>query len=532
MEKRIATKKSGDFTYWFITKSLLVEFSQSPKLARRHIHYKKWTYKTIMESLYGAMDWLAVGQATEDMVLQLYKDKNIATVDTSNINFGDRHKSYHKLTQEVISKKPDIIYQGAFVFEDLFTKSDLLVMNKDGQYDLVEVKSKNSIRKKTKAEPLLEDLQYDVSFQYYVLTKVLGDLFSGKSYLAYLNKAYVKLGEIYPPRLIILEDVSDELLSHSSIEYTVGVMRKNLGLEQAEFEKIYKYDWSDYMTYFGKPKPKDSVWSIPRIGKKVLDFYPTRTKLEDFTEEDILHLYNTKWEKTKASNFVELRSQAQTVINKKAINERFQNELRYPLYFYDYETITRPIPLFKHTSPRQQVIVQYSLHKIDADWTITHKEAIIGHGETDNKRVIDQLIEDFEDGNGTYIVRYKGFENSRNNELAKTEAYHKYKDVLERVNNNTFDLMEIFSEQLYFDRKFQGSSSIKKVLPVLTDISYDGMNVANGWIATDLLRQIAQGEIPKEEAEKWIADLLEYCKQDTRAMVRIWEEVKDKLDNN
>jgi len=514
------------FKSWYITKSLLVEFATTPKLARRHIHDKKGVYKDINEALYWAMDWLAVGQATEDMVLQLYKNKEIATVDTSKINFSNWHKSYHELTQTTISNKPEVLYQGSFVVNDLFTKSDLLVLNEEWKYDLVEVKSKNSIRKKTKAEPLLEDLQYDVSFQSYILKQVLGDLFSGKSYLAYLNKEYVKDGEINVNGLLVLDDVSDELLSDETIEHTVALIRKNLQLEQDEFEKLYPYDGSDYMTYFWKPKPKDSIRSIPRIGKKVLNFYPNKTKLEDFTEEDILSLYNNKGEKTKTSNFVELRKQAETVINKEAINERFKNELKYPLYFYDYETISRPIPLFEGTSPRQQVITQYSLHKIDEDWTITHKEAIIWHGETSNKKVIDQLIQDFEDGNWTYIVRYKGFENSRNNELTKMEMYTKYKNILERVNNNTFDLMELFSKQLYFDRRFQGSASIKKVLPVLTDISYENMNVANGWIATDLLRQIAQWEISKEEAKKGTIDLLEYCKQDTWAMVRIWEEVK------
>ena len=516
------------FKSWYITKSLLVEFATNPKLARRHIHDKP-IYKEINKVLYWAMDWFAVGQATEDMVLQLYKDKEIATVDTSKINFSNWHKSYHQLTQTTISNKPEVLYQGSFVVDDLFTKSDLLVLNEEWKYDLVEVKSKNSIRKKTKAEPLLEDLQYDVSFQSYILKQVLGDLFSGKSYLAYLNKEYVKDGEINAKGLLVLEDVSNELLSDETIEHIVALMRKNLQLGQDEFEKLYPYNGSDYMTYFWKPKPKDTVWSIPRIGKKVMNFYPARTKLEDFTEEDIFSLYNSKGEKTKASNFVELRKQSESVIDKEAIKDRFRNELRYPLYFYDYETVTRPIPLFEWTSPRQQVITQYSLHKIDEDWTITHKEAIIGHGETDNKRVIDQLVQDFEWGNGTYIVRYKGFENSRNKELAKSDMYSTYKNVLEKVNNNTFDLMELFSEQLYFDRGFQGSASIKKVLPVLTDISYDGMNVGNGWIATDLLRQIAQWNISEQEAKKWIVDLLEYCKQDTWAMVRIWEEVKNRI---
>ncbi|NOZ43861.1 MAG: DUF2779 domain-containing protein [bacterium] len=50
-------------------------------------------------------------------------------------------------------------------------------------------------------------------------------------------------------------------------------------------------------------------------------------------------------------------------------------------------------------------------------------------------------------------MRYKGFENTRNDEIA--QMYPEYADVFQRINNNTFDLMEIFSEQLYFDRSFQ-----------------------------------------------------------------------------
>lgn len=58
--------------------------------------------------------------------------------------------------------------------------------------------------------------------------------------------------------------------------------------------------------------------------------------------------------------------------------------------------------------------------------------------------------------------------------------FPEYKDALDRINSRTFDLMEIFSKQLYIHRDFEGSSSIKKVLPVLTDISYDNMAVPNG----------------------------------------------------
>lgn len=113
-----------------LTKSLFVEFCTSPKLARRHINDKN-TYKAINESLYSAMDGLAVGQATEDIVLQYYQQKNktIATVGTNAIDFRNWHQSYHQLTQAVFQHRPEILYQGAFCMEDVFTKSDFLVRN-------------------------------------------------------------------------------------------------------------------------------------------------------------------------------------------------------------------------------------------------------------------------------------------------------------------------------------------------------------------------------------------------------------------
>jgi hypothetical protein len=135
--------------------------------------------------------------------------------------------------------------------------------------------------------------------------------------------------------------------------------------------------------------------------------------------------------------------------------------------------------------------VQYSCHRVDADGTITHTESLIAPGETDNHRIIAQLLHDLNHGkHGSYIVRYKGFENSRNKELA--EQYPALSDALLAINEKTFDLMEVFSQLNYFDRRFHGSSSIKKVLPVLTDIRYDDLAVSNGALAAERLGKLAK----------------------------------------
>lgn len=111
------------------------------------------------------------------------------------------------------------------------------------------------------------------------------------------------------------------------------------------------------------------------------------------------------------------------------------------------------------------------------------------------------------------------------------KLYSQYAEAFALINEKTFDLMEIFSEQLYFHRGFHGSSSIKKVLPVLTDISYDGLAVPHGSLAAELLAGIVQSKYPLDICNTHIKNLLEYCKQDTRAMVRIYQKVLEEITN-
>ena len=64
---------------------------------------------------------------------------------------------------------------------------------------------------------------------------------------------------------------------------------------------------------------------------------------------------------------------------------------------------------------------------------------------------------------------------------------------------------------------------------MLTDISYDTLEVGNGGDAMKLLYEIQQGHLTGAELEQSVINLLTYCEQDTRAMVRIWEVIKEKI---
>lgn len=510
-----------------ITKSLFVNFCTSPQLAWWNIHDKKWVYQQIQDAKYWAMDGLAIGEEVEQAVLKLLDWKQIATVSSDNLDFSNRHQSYHDRTQTILAESPEVVYQPSFVIDGLFCKSDLLIKNEQWTYDLREVKAKNSVRKKTKDEPLLDDMLADISFQDYILRRVLWDKYSGRCFFVHLNKEYIKQWSIDYPQLIIKDDVTDECMTDDHIEDLLNSLKTCFTLSKKELDEKFPYTNGDYLTYYGENAPEWSVFNIPRA-RRYLQWWVEDNKMmiSDLDHDDITNLHTKKGEPTTCSQYVELWQQGeQTIVDTNAVAEQL-NTVEYPLYFYDYETVSVPVPVFEWSSPRQQVVVQYSCHRIDADGTITHTESLIANGENDNQRIIEQLLNDLNHGkHGSYIVRYKGFENSRNKELA--EQYPDYADALLAINEKTFDLMEVFSKLNYFDRRFNGSSSIKKVLPVLTDIRYDDLTVSNGAVAAERLGKLAKWTIAKDEEQQVLANLLEYCKQDTRAMVAIYNKLQD-----
>jgi hypothetical protein len=107
------------------------------------------------------------------------------------------------------------------------------------------------------------------------------------------------------------------------------------------------------------------------------------------------------------------------------------------------------------------------------------------------------------------------------------ELHPEHTDFLVSLVDNIFDLMEIFSNQYYVDAKFVGSASIKKILPVLVpDLTYKSLNIQKGDQASERWEYMIGDKATGEEKQATKEDLLEYCKLDTMAMVRIWEFLK------
>ncbi len=102
-----------------------------------------------------------------------------------------------------------------------------------------------------------------------------------------------------------------------------------------------------------------------------------------------------------------------------------------------------------------------------------------------------------------------------------------YRAELDRINDRVVDLMLPFSDGWYVDAGFRGSASIKRVLPVMCpDLSYLTLDVQEGSSAQRLWMETVLDGQHGAEKERVFRALLEYCKMDTWAMVRILRELR------
>jgi len=110
---------------------------------------------------------------------------------------------------------------------------------------------------------------------------------------------------------------------------------------------------------------------------------------------------------------------------------------------------------------------------------------------------------------------------------ALAERFPKYRKRIQSVLDNMVDLMAPFRSKHIYHWQFEGSYSIKYVLPALIpELTYESLNISDGGTAAESwLRMRASTNV--EEQEQIKHDLLEYCHLDTLAMVRILDKMRE-----
>jgi len=415
-----------------------------------------------------------------------------------------------KHTKELLVKKQNVIYEASFNFSDVLAVADIVEQKKSG-LKVYEVKSSTSIS---------ETYIRDAALQYWVISSCG---YKVKDFsITYINNQYVRKGDLDLNELFSTESVLKLILPLQKwVAEKVTRFKKVLARRSIPVIDIGEHCYDPYTCgfyeYCRKHIPENSIFDLAGFHLiKKYDLYRNGViKLEDVPADTDLSK-NAKLQ-------LEVYNSKKDLIDKKAIKE-FLSDLNYPLYFMDFETFQPAVPMFNNSKPYQQIPFQYSLHyKKNKKSKAEHFEFLADTGKDPRIKFIETLLEDTE-GKGDILTYNKSFEILRLKEIA--EAFPKYKNEIEERINRVKDLMIPFQKKYYYTYKMQGSYSIKYVLPALIpELSYKDLKINEGGLASTAFESLYY-----ETDLMCIAEirnnLLEYCKLDTFAMIKLLEKLE------
>lgn len=412
-------------------------------------------------------------------------------------------------TYRLLQLESPVIYEAGFKYNNLLCFIDILT-KVNGKWYAYEVKGSTSVK---------DVYLWDTAFQYHLITSSGIELEDMS--VVFLNNQYIRDGELDIKQLFTIESVKDRiLLLLPKVKAHIKQMKSMLGNNAIPDINIGPHCNDPYgcsfMGHCWQNIPEYSVFNISRLSsdKKFLLFEEGITEVSDVPVDFPLS------DNQQLQVFAE--KSGETTINKNEIRS-FVDSLQYPLYFLDFETFQSGIPMFNQSKPFQQITFQYSLHiQQTPNGVLIHKEFLAEAKNDPRVPLIEQLIKDI--GNrGDIIVYNKGFETARLNEIARD--FPKYASHTDKIVSRVVDLMNPFSEKHYYTPDVRGSYFIKKVLPALVpQLSYKGLNIAQGGDAS-LAFENLYNETDKTIINQTRKDLLDYCKLDTLAMVRILEKL-------
>lgn len=413
-------------------------------------------------------------------------------------------------TQDLIQSGSSTIYEATFRHDGVLVMVDILHRG-DAGWEIYEVKSSTEVK---------DVYLSDVIIQYCVVTG--SGLPASRASLVYVNNKYVRRGALELEQLFSVRDLTGAVQGNQEgigeeLEGMRGMLRGDCpSIAIGPYcDKPYE---CDFKAHCWAHIPECSVFSLAglRNGKRFEMYAQGMVRFEDIPDDYRLGANQRKQ--------IEAELTGREFVDPSGIRA-FLSTLRYPLYFLDFETVQYAIPLYDGTRPFEQMPSQYSLHWLDSEGAgLRHAEFLAQEGADPREELAKRLVADIPPD--ACVVTYNmRFEKAVINDLAK--QFPAYADRLMGVHGNVVDLMAPFQKKQLYTKEMKGSYSIKYVLPALApELSYEGLEISNGGMAMNAYATLRLLE-DRAEVERLRKALLEYCRLDTLAMVRILERLRE-----
>lgn len=414
-------------------------------------------------------------------------------------------------TKELINdKNVKTIFEPVFEYDGFVAKADILSRTENGSWEIIEVKSGNKWKHK-----YISDIAY-VSM---IATKTIPSISKATLYL--LSKDF-RLGKSI-----------DEMFAKVNCSFDVFMLVEEYSKKISYSKEILLAD-----------SPKEKKLKIPC--KNCALFKECTGKDIEYHIFDLPRLSQLVFEKLAENKIYEIKdiptdtelTQMQKVVKDCVINDKIfvgpnlKNELdkiAFPAYYLDFESVMTIYPLYNNIAPHSQILTQYSIHKCDKVDSITdHFEYIADHTQDCRKIIAKNLVEIL--GTTGSIVTYSSFEKHIIEKLIL--ICPELMEQLKAITNRIVDMEEILRLN-YYDKRFHGRTSIKKVLPVMIpEMNYNELEIGEGGVALSAFAYMAMGLYDEEKVKETKKNLLKYCKLDTLALVKMHKFLDNVANSN
>ena len=406
-----------------------------------------------------------------------------------------------QMTRQLMSD-PSVktLYEATFVAGDLVTRADILKRENSG-WHMIEVKSST-----------LDKSEFIDDMAYTTMVMRLAGVVVHRTSIMLVSKDY-RLG-MEPQELFKLLDHSEAVLARAR-EFA-DIRDSVAGAISTVFppEADLRYECRN-CSVFDECKRDgiaNHVLRLPRISNKK---FRQLDALGVYSIEDIPADFSLTANQAKVKASIE----AGEPIIEAGLAAALKT-VRWPAYYLDFETFQTAIPLYPDTPPYTQIPTQYSIHICSGPGQVVeHREYLAAPEQDPRRELAIGLIRDL--GTEGSIIVYSNFEKNIINGLAG--IFSDLEPALQAIIERLVDL-EVIVRNNYSHPGFGGRTSIKVVLPTMVpELSYEGLGIGDGETAMVTYARMVMGEYEGDEMERLKGELLEYCKMDTMAMVRLHE---------
>ena len=414
-------------------------------------------------------------------------------------------------TKKAIASGAIVLLQPTFMTSAISCRSDILVKNDDGTWDIYEVKSSTDVK---------EEHVIDVAFQRICIEEA--GIRVSRTFLVHVNNQYVRHGEVNPQQLFTKVDITHEVanampLARKEIPRALTVLDWNKVPGTLHVASCNNPAECDFLSCYFPELKDDHIYSIATsLSKEKLAAFLKRglLKAEQIPADIMAELGDIKLPGTQ---------EVPTLSVDKEMIKSELNSLQYPLYFLDYETFFPAVPIFDGYRPYQQMVFQYSVHVVREPGMEPEHYEFLADEMKDPAPMVAESLKTHIGDMGSVIVWNARFEASRNAEIG--EHLPEFADFMASINDRMYDLMMVVKKGYYVDSRFGGSASIKKVLPVMCpELSYNDLAIHEGVTASASWATLTDPTISPEAKEQLKKDTLAYCGLDTYAMIAIYRK--------